>query len=170
MSYDALNQSVITSLSISVKDDDSFFTPVRLAHNGFASDGFFYTAGVQNPAVQASWATELPSDTRGALPSFPTSAVVLVNRASVAILDAADDLIQIWMIFYLCDQYALPVNFTNAIGSYTAQSASWAAGRLSVVLVADPGSPVSATTSHVAVLTLDFANDSVYIDLSLAPV
>lgn len=164
--YQSLNQPVITSLSIAVKDDDSFFAPTRLAHTGFGFDGRHYTSGVPDAGHSASWATERLSATRGPLTSFPTEALVLVCRASITIFDASSDSLNLWMLFYLADSFAYPVNFTSGVASFIAASISFADGLLSVVLKADPGS----MAAPVAVLTFDFGGDAVYSDVSLAPV
>jgi len=164
-SYTSLTQPVLTSLTISVKDDDPFFNPVELTHTGFAYDGFMYNGGVQNPSQTASWYSEGPSLTRGTLASFPTDAVIVVSAGSLTILDATANPLAMWMLFYYCDQYAFPNNFQGAIESFSSVAASWGAGKLTVVMVADPGSEAMPA----AILTLDFATDSVYIDYAATP-
>lgn len=158
--YSPLQQPVLTSLSISLKDDDSFFNPGLLGHTGFAYDGFMYAEGTQNPTQRASWFTETPSATRGSMATFPTQAVVLISGGSLTILDASSATLTPWMIFIYCDTYAFPNNFPGTLVSFSAVSATFAAGRLTIVLNADPG----AIGMTVAVLTLDFAADSAYID------
>ena len=163
--YAYLSQPVAASLSIAIRDDDSFFNPVRLGHTGYGFDGVYYTVGVPNTAQIASWSSEGVSATRGALASFPTAAVVLVSSASVSILDATTDSLNLWMLFYLSDGYALPNNFTGGSLSFTAGHATWADGMLSILLKSDPG----AVTVPVASLTFDFSGDAVYVDYSLPP-
>lgn len=158
--YNSLQQPVLTSLSISAKDDDSFFSPTRLGHTGYAYDGFMYSAGIRNSSQKATWYTETPSPTRGSLATFPTQAVIVVSGGSLTILEAEADVLTPWMIFFYCDTFAFPNNFPGTLVSFSARSASWASGRLTIVLAADPG----AIGMTVALLTLDFASDSSYID------
>jgi hypothetical protein len=169
LAYDYINQSVLTSLHIAPKDDDAFFNPQRLTHNGFAWDGYKYVNGVKDLSTRPSWATEGGSDTRGILETFPTDAVVLVSAASVAILDATTTSLRLWMLFYTVDSYAIPVNpiagqtVDGGIASFTPKSANWANGVLSIVMEADPGS----TAMPVAVITIDFTTDTVFAEYSL---
>ena len=165
LAYDVLGQSVNTSLLIGVKDDDSFFNPTGLVHTGFAFDAKHYTAGVLDVGHAApSWAAEGESATRGPLVAFPEQVVVVVSEASFALLDATTDALNLWMLFYLCDFFAYPSAFPNEVATFQPVSATWAAGKLSITMQAVSSAPAYAT----AVLTYDFAADTVYADYSLA--
>jgi hypothetical protein len=165
LAYQYLSQPVLASLSFGVKDDDSFFNPTGLGHTGFAFDTNHYTAGVLDAGHAApSWTAEGSSATRGPLAAFPEQTVVVISEASFAILDATTDALNLWMLFYLCDFFAYPSTFAGDVASFTAESATWASGLLSITLKAVS----SASTFAGAVLTYDFAADSVYVDYSLA--
>lgn len=163
--YDYLNQPVMTSLLCFQRDADSFFSPVALAHTGFAADGYHYTAGAKNQTQQASWFTESLNATRGPLPEFPTQALVIVNRASLAILDATTDVLELWMLFYLADQFAFCDNALDNLNGYLATAVTWANGLLSITLSPDAGSASQA----VVVVTVDLVQDAVYADTPVTP-
>jgi hypothetical protein len=158
ITYDYLNQPTLASLLIFQKDQDSFFTPISLSHHGFAADGYFYTAGVKNIAEVASWSSEGASTTRGPLPSFPAQALVIVSRASLAIVDATQSFLPLWMLFYMADTNAYPNNPFAQEAGFLASEASWANGRLTVSMPPDPGAAPQAPF----VLTVDFVEDRIY--------
>lgn len=166
VAYNYIEQSVIASLSIAEKDDDSFYSPVLLSHTGFAADGYFYNQGVVNLTQQASWFTEPVSGQRGPAAAFPSNVLVILSQASMSMLATVNEQIILWMLFYYLDQGALPNNFTTSTASFTPQSLAWGNGRLSLVSAADPG---SSFNGPYAVLTLDFVTDQAYIDCSLIP-
>jgi len=158
MAYDYLNQPTLASLLIFQKDGDSFFAPISLSHNGFAADGYFYTAGVRDENDVASWSSEIMSGTRGPLDSFPTQALVIAARASLTILDATQQTLPLWMLFYLADANAYPSNpFAQEAGFLTIE-ASWANGVLTISMTPDPGAASQAPLS----LTVDFVQDKIY--------
>ncbi len=160
MAYNYLNQAVLASTLCLERDADSFFRPVALNHTGFAADGQFYNAGVVSGSQVASWNAEPQSATRGPLPTFPTQALVIVNRASVAILDATTDEIALWMLFYCADDNAHTDNAQKGPDGYIPTAVTWANGRLSITLSPDAGS----TLQMVQVTTFDFVADAVYIE------
>lgn len=160
MAYLFPNQAVITTCLCIQRDADSFFSPVALSHTGFAFDGAFYTAGVKSPTLVASWASEAQGPTRGPLPTFPTQALVIVSRASITILDATTNPLNLWMIFYLADSYGYRNNPAHAQAGYLASAVTWANGKLSITLSPDAGSP----SKEILVLTVDFPQDTMYAD------
>jgi hypothetical protein len=159
LAYNVLTQPVVASQVIAARDDDAFFFPQRLGFTGFAADGMWYQAGVQQPSHVASWYLETASDTRGTLQSFPTNALVIISKASVSIYDTSQETLTLWMVFYKNDEYVVPTNFITT-GSYSPVSVSWSSGVLSVVLAPDQGAP----TQDYGMLSIDFSQDSVAID------
>jgi hypothetical protein len=158
--YNYLGQSAIYSELITPLDIDSFFNPVTNNHTGFAHDGFYYAAGVVNTSQVSSWFTETPSGTRGLSAAFPAQALVLVNRASLVILDATNPALNLWMLFYLEDTFGFPNNFLNGTNSVTPSDITWANGVLTITSPADAGATVQAPN----MLTIDFTRDQIYID------
>lgn len=163
MAYEYLNQPVITSTLCFQRDADSFFSPVSLKHTGFAFDGSVYAAGVKTAGASASWFSEPQGPTRGPLPSFPTQALVIVSRASVSILDATTEALNLWMLFYLADGNAYADNAQAEVAGYVASTVTWANGLLSITLSPDAGSTVQAPV----VVTFDFVQDLVYADTAV---
>jgi hypothetical protein len=166
LGYNYLEQSVIASLTIAEKDDDSFFSPVLWQHTGFAFDGNYYDQGLLVAGTQASWFTEPVTAQRGNSAAFPDNVLVVLSVASLSMLNTSNDTISLWMLFYYMDTGAFPNNFTSGIASFSPQSLAWGNGRLSVVSAADPGSPFNGP---YAVLTFDFVADQVYMDYALIP-
>jgi hypothetical protein len=92
------------------------------------------------------------------------------NEASLATLDTTNDTIALWMLFYYLDVGAFPEQLhcrdrQRRGSSYTPQSVTWANGLVSVVSKGDPGN----LFSPYCVLTLEFVQDSAYVDFSIAP-
>lgn len=162
--YDFLNQPIITSALCFQRDADSFFNPTGLGHTGFAFDGNSYTSGVLGEG-QASWFTESQSGTRGPSSAFPTQILVLVGRASLTLLDATTDNLNLWMLFYFADQNAFGDNTQGTVSGFIAANVTWTNGLLTVALSPDPGSPVMAAVSF----TFDFVQDAVYFDTTVNP-
>jgi hypothetical protein len=160
MSYNVLNQPVVGSTLVTAMEDDAFFYPQRLQFTGFACDGYWYEAGIQNPAIQASWATETPGPTRAGTPSFPTNALVLISQASLSIFDISSGTVQLWMLFYKNDEFSYPTNFIATASSYSPLSVAWSSGVLSVLLAPDAGSVAQAS----ALLAIDFSQDAISLD------
>jgi hypothetical protein len=161
-SYSFLSQPVITSALYVQMDADSFFNPVALGHTGFAFDGNSYTLGVLGTST-ASWFTEPPSATRGDLPEFPTQILVLVDRASITILDATTTALNLWMIFLFADENAFADNSQQTTAGYVASSVTWNNGLLTIVMTPDAGSTAQAFEA----ITFDFVNDQVFLDTSV---
>lgn len=162
MAYDYLNQPVITSQLCFQRDAESFFHPVELGHTGYAFDGYSYSSGTKGTTT-ASWFSEPQGATRGPLQEFPAQALVLVSRASITILDATTEALNLWMLFYFADQNAYANNSQTAVAGYVASSVTWANGLLSIVMTPDAGS----TPQAAVVLTIDFVQDTVYLDTSI---
>ena len=160
MAYGFMTQAVLSSVLCFQRDADSFFSPETLQHTGFAFDGSYYVNGVATPGRIASWYSEQESITRGPLQTFPTQALVLVDRASLSILDASTADLTLWMIFYLADGRAFTNNIQGGPEGYLPGSVSWSNGLLSVVFQPDPGSTAQAPV----VITIDFTQDQVYAD------
>jgi hypothetical protein len=160
--YSFLAQPVITSSLYVQLDADSFYNPVGLAHTGFAFDGNSYTNGVLGE-TQASWFLEPQSTTRGVLQEFPTQILVLVDRASVTILDATTTALNLWMIFLLGDQNAFADNSQATSAGYVASSVTWDNGRLTIGMTPDAGSAVQSFEA----ITFDFVQDQVFLDTSV---
>jgi hypothetical protein len=159
MAYDYLNQPVLTSMLCFQRDADSFFIPAKLGHNGFAFDGLSYVNGVAG-TTKASWSTEVPSDARGPLQSFPTQALIIVSRAVVAVVDATTPALNTWMLFYLADAYGFTDNSQGLAVGYLASAVTWNNGLLTVAMSPDAG---SASVSP-NLITFDFVQDSIYAD------
>ena len=143
-------------------DADSFYNPVGLGHTGFAFDGNSYTAGVLG-TTKASWFLESQSITRGVLTEFPTQILVLVDRASVTILDATSQALNLWMIFLFADQNAYADNSQQTTAGYIASSVTWDNGLLTIGMTPDAGSTAQAFEA----ITFDFVQDQVYLDTSI---
>jgi len=160
MSYSYLNQPVLASLLCFQLDNDSFFSPEANGHTGFAFDGCQYAGGVKGTA-QASWATEGQSVDRGPLATFPTAALILVSRASVAILDATQTNTPLWMLFYLSDVYGYVDNVAGGEAGYLAKDVSWGNGTLTITMQPDAGAlPQSPTVLNISFVADGFSVDT----------
>ena len=164
MSYNFVNQSIVSSLLINVKDDDPFFNPILLALSGFSANGFYYDSGVKTSAT-ASWYSEPQGEFRGPLQTFPQSALVLLSYAALTILDVSNavqtsSMLPLWMQFILSDDYALTDNFDpNALIGYTPAGLSYGGGVIAVNYTPDAG----ASPQGGMAVNLDFTLDSVYL-------
>jgi len=82
----------------------SFYTPDS-TYTGFAVNGYYYTNGVLNNSLRASWAEEGDDDvnpsrdsaTRSDQDSFPDSVFVLYSETEVTIIDSVT--MDLWMKF-----------------------------------------------------------------------
>lgn len=171
--YDFLDQNIVSSCLIQVKDSDSFFVPDLLQHTGFAFDGNHYTAGVQDIAgsppgpVQASWFTEAQSIFRGPLQTFPTAGLALLSPAALSIFDESGAPLTLWMGFILADGFALGNNYDSTVEAigFKPSSVQYANGIVSVTLKPDAGS----TNQSTVTIHMDFSGDRVYLDTAVAP-
>lgn len=173
--YNFLSQPMTSSLLVQSNEGDGFFFPQTNGHNGFAANGFHYTNGVRDssPPSTASWFSEGPGPYRGTGTAFPTQALVLLGRASMAILDETTTALNLWMLFLLSDGLALTDNF--ALGNltfssppdyligFTPSGLAYANGKLTVVFSLDPGSSSILSTLSV---TISFTDDTVYLDVA----
>jgi hypothetical protein len=141
MAYDYIDQSILASTVITAKNNDGFFLPTQLLHNGYAADGNLYINGVLQttstsqgwgdggygdgayggvdggglPSI-ASWALEPPSTFRSSIITFPTNALLLVSEAALTIIDQSQGSLDMWMIFLLADALAFTNNFGQTGG------------------------------------------------------
>lgn len=177
MAYDYLNQSIVSSLLIVPKDNDSFFNPVSLGLTGYGFDGQLYDGGVLAIApfgpfqnLQASWFLEAQSAYRGPLPTFPKGALVLLSKTALTILDETNSVttagaLPLWMEFLLNDLYALTDNFDNTLIGFTPAGLSYAGGILVVTYIPDAGSTIQSAMA----VNVDFTGDGVYLDVAVTP-
>ena len=172
------NQPMVATALIQQQGSDGFYFPTANGHMGFAFDGAYYMNGVASisPPMQASWFTEGPGPYRGSGTPFPPYGLILLGRASLAILDESTTSLNLWMTFLFQNGLMLADNF--AMGSYnfpvlsppvdrmgfTPRGLSYANGKLTVVFSPDPGS--ESITSAMAV-TVDFTKDSAYLDVAM---
>lgn len=163
-SFDFIDESTISSCSILERNNDSFFNPTELGHNGFAFDGFYYNLGVRNTASVASWFSEPSSITRGVQASFPTQGIALITQASLTILTQENNELEMWMIFLIGDNYAVPGNWSGEAMGWSPISVSYENGIISVGYSPDPGS----TGINPFVCKIDFTQDSSYIEIGSA--
>ncbi len=162
--YDYINQSIQSTCLIEPKDIDSFYNPVTESHTGFAWDGTYYAAGVQQLTngvpTYASWYTEGQNDYRGILPTFPQTGLVLLSKVALTILDGSTSTLTLWMQFLLHNDYALANNFNNSLNGWLPSGLAYADGILSVIYTPD-----GAGTSNM-VVNLDFTQDQAYLDIA----
>jgi hypothetical protein len=173
--YNYLNQSMVATALIELKDDDSFYNP-SLGHNGFAWDGILYTDGQQVSEISglqyASWFVEAdtPGPYRSAQASFPTAGLVLLSKVALTILDESTyPNLTLWMQFLLADLYALTNNFNESTIGYTPSGLAYADGVISVIYTPDEGAENILQNDGPAstmVVTLDFTQDSFYLDVA----
>lgn len=162
--YDYLDQDIQATTLVQVRDDDSFYNPT-LGHNGFAADGTHYTNGVQDAGpVFASWFTEGAGTYRGSTAPFPSAGLILLSKVSLVILDGSTRALNLWMQFLLADQNAMTDNFSEGSNGWTPSTLSYADGIVSVTYEPDEGN-VDITGSMV--VTFDFTQDSVYLDVAV---
>ena len=166
--YAYLTQSIQATCLIEPKDDDSFYNPTTLGHNGFAWDGTLYFDGVQQMTISspptpiyASWFTESPGVYRGDLSTFPRAGLVLLSKAALTILDETTSALTLWMQFLLqsnflnpntsppvvAGSYALSDNFNGELNGWLPSGLAYADGVLSVVYSPDPGNWVGVVIS-----------------------
>ena len=162
--YDYLNQSMVASALIQPRDDDSFYHP-ELGHTGFAADGTRYTNGVQDPGpVFALWYKEIPGPYRSSTPNFPNAGLILLSRVALTILDESDQTLPLWMKFLLSDSHALANNFDLALSGFLPTGLAYADGIISVTYKPDPG---SITITSNMIVSIDFTQDQVYLDVAV---
>jgi hypothetical protein len=194
-SYDYLGQDIIATALIQPFDNDSFYNPVPLEHNGYGFDGHYYLAGVDLSAgyglepygtspygvarPTASWQAEYtiaPNQFRGDQAAFPTYGLVLLSPAALTVLDESTPQVNanalvMWMEFLLNDTYALANNYNFTQQSFTPAGLAYANGKLSVIYNPDSGNLAGAglppaANSHM-IVTIDFSLDTAYLDVAL---
>jgi hypothetical protein len=178
--YNFLDQPIVASRLIQPTDDDSFYTPGPNNHYGYACDGNFYLDGVlQAGHPQASWFTESPNAYRGDGAPFPTAGLILLSPVALTILDQGTPTLDatklpLWMLFLLSDFYALGNNFDSGLNGWTPSGLAYADGVISVIYSPDSGNispaspPITPPPIDTAmVVTLDFSQDTVYLDVAL---
>ena len=166
------NQPITATCLIQVSDSDSFYFPSQNGHTGFAANGSRYTAGAEDsPPTVASWYTETPGPYRGTSSAFPAYGLVLLGRASMAILDESTPALPLWMTFLfqdglmLADNYALGnPNYATYLIGFLPVGLSYANGVISVIYSHDPGSE-DVTSSMV--VNVDFGRDTAYLDVAV---
>lgn len=191
MSYDFIDQDVISSTLIQGHTNDSFYFPISNQHTGYAADGTFYSLGAPvSGHQQASWFTEFATNTvtRGNQAAFPTYGLVLLSPVSLVILNQAIQVtnasdLPLWMQFLLSDNNAFTNNFNGSVQGFTPSGVCYADGKLSITYAPDPGNqanglthpvlppfpspyPTVPITSQMSV-TVDFVQDSVYLDVGV---
>lgn len=192
MAYDYINQPIQSTCLIEPKDDDSFYNPTTLGHNGFAWDGTLYIEGVQQftvasppTLVYASWYTEPTGPYRGDSATFPQAGLVLLSRAALTILDETTSALNLWMQFILQNNivstvssppvtvgsFSLTDNFNGDLNGWLLSGLAYADGVLSVVYSPDSGNAsIAAVTSGDVnsnmVVNIDFTQDKVYLDVA----
>jgi hypothetical protein len=161
---------VYCSCLIPAQGTDLFYNPTYASGlTGYAADGFYYTAGVQNPShSMASWWGEATGGgdglTRGATQEFPTNMLILVTDESISLLNQVDNM-SMWMIFKKGANNAYSDTFGISGASFIPFEVSFGSGLLSVTFVPQG---ISAWSSPV-VLNVDFVNDYIYIDTAGPP-
>lgn len=162
--YSYLDQEVVASQLIQVRDDDSFYNP-SLGHNGFAFDGTRYTNGVQDAGpIFASWYSEATGPYRGDSATFPRFGLILLSKVSMVILDESTRDLTLWMQFLMNDANAFTNNFSGGIIGFTPQSLCYADGVISITCVPDEGA-IDITSKMV--ITFDFSQDRSYLDVAV---
>ena len=162
---------VYCSCLIRVEPDDQFFNPLfGTGLNGYGANGSYYFAGIENPDSKASWWSEATGGgdaiTRGATENFPGTALVTVTDESISILDQTDNL-SLWMIFKKKTDNAYSDTFNLDEGArFTPTTVEYSNGAISVQFRPATGS----TVTSVVILTIDFVQDFIYLDTSLASV
>lgn len=174
MSYDYLDQVIVASSVIQPRDNDSFYNPTNPNHHfGYAADGFFYVNGVvQANHPQASWFNEISGAFRGDGSHFPTQGLILLSPASLTILDQSVPTLDahalpLWMQFLFSDMFALADNFNTALNGWSPTGLQYADGIISVLYTKDPGNQSAPSINSQLVVTLDFSQDSIYLDAAL---
>jgi hypothetical protein len=173
--YDYLDQSIVATCLIEPKDIDSFYNPTTQNHTGYAWDGSYYVAGVQQAGpVFASWYTEGTNAYRGMLLTFPQSGLVLLSKAACTILDSSTLDLKLWMQFLMENTYALVQDFNAALNGWHPSGLAYADGVLSIVYSPDTGNQVGAYGSSYSltsnlIVNMDFAQDKVYLDVAVNP-
>ena len=160
--YNYIDQEVLASTLIVAQPIDSFFHPIDLIHSGYAFDGHWYDSGVVNPSKTASWFSEAPGDYRGKTPVFPPSGIILLDRATLVILENTDISLPLWMQFLLADNRALPDNFDGVDHGFLPMKVTFANGVISISYHSDLGSFV---TKNAMIVHLDFVLDTSYLDV-----
>lgn len=176
MSYNFIDQQIVSSCLIQAYTDDSFYFPSSgNQHTGYAFDGSFYSLGVlQSAHPKASWFTEFGSNPfRGSTAQFPSFGVILLSPVSLVILDqskavAAAASLPLWMQFILGDNNALANNFDGSVQGFLPSKVIYADGIVSVTYSPDAGNqqylhptlvaPVTATAVAANVLTVTASN------------
>jgi hypothetical protein len=167
--YSYLTQSIQSSCLILPKDIDSFYNPVVKTHTGFAWDGTYYIAGVQQAGpVYASWYNEGVSAYRGLLKTFPQAGLILLSKVALTILDESTSALTLWMQFLLSNNFALTDRFNSDLNGWTPSGLAYADGVLSVTYSPDAGNGEGGygVTSNM-VVHLDFSQDTAYLDVAI---
>jgi hypothetical protein len=170
MSYNFIDQNIVSSCLIQAHTDDSFYNPIPNQHTGFAFDGNHYTLGVQDSIaspwvasggnLQATWWTEAQSGNpyRGDQQNFPTYGLVLLSPVSLVILDQSVPVsvataLPLWMQFILSDNTMLANDFDGAVQGFSPSSVCYADGIISVTYTPDPGNQPGYSQSQHPILT-----------------
>ena len=186
--YDFIDQNIVASCLIEPRTDDSFYYPVPNQHTGYAFNGNYYLAGVPQVGQYSSWFTEAFGPYRGSTAAFPTYGLVLLTPVSLAILDESlavltAQQLPLWMLFLLGDNLsttpttsnALPDNYNGTIQGFLPSAVCYADGVVSVTYSPDAGNqpsgqagspPAEPAQSHL-VVSIDFVQDRVYLDVAL---
>lgn len=177
MAYDYIDQNIVATQLIQPHDNDSFYNPgPPNNHTGYAADGFWYQDGVVQPSVPvASWFSESEGAYRGDGGHFPNAGLILLSPVALTILDQATPTLDahalpLWMQFLLGDTLALANNFDGALNGWTPTGLTYADGVISVIYSPDSGNQVGGTppaAQSTMVVTLDFSQDMVYLDIAL---
>lgn len=150
--------------------NDQFFNPTwgdGADLTGFAANGSYYTAGVEDQNTKAAWWLEAygggDAVTRSGTQAFPATALVLVTDESISILDQTDNL-SMWMIFKKKPSNAYSDTFNLDPGaSFVPVNVDYDSGVIYVTFEPTAGSTITSTV----VLCIDFVQDFIYLDSSL---
>ena len=169
--YDWIDQDIVASTVIQPLEIDSFYNPVSKNHTGYAFDGLYYENGMSSsPAVYASWFTEFlntPNPYRGSSAEFPNLGLILLSKVALTIIDQSTGQLNLWMQFLIQNLFAFPDNFSSErypLIGYTPSKVTYADGLVSVTYLPDEG--VISIKSPM-VVTMDFVQDIVYLDVSV---
>jgi hypothetical protein len=132
-------------------------------------------SGVATPV--ASWYSEYINGGdayRDDAATFPLAGLILLSPVSLVILNETTGALNLWMQFLLADSFALANNFNGSNQGFYPQALNYADGVISVTYTPDPGNqpphpvplPTDPAQSHM-VVTMDFVQDKVYLDVAL---
>lgn len=183
MAYDYLDQNIVASQLIQPRDNDSFYNPSTNAHYGYGADGFWYENGVVQPSHPlASWFTEASGPYRAVgYPTgsnsarFPQAGIILLSPVALTILDQSTPTLKaqnlpLWMQFLLQDTYAMANNFDGNLNGWTPSGLAYADGVISIIYTPDSGNQIGGAppaADSTMVVTIDFSQDNVYLDVAI---